>query len=129
MLFGAVDDGCVAKGRVLRFQWNGVAPFEKDVFDVILDGQATRAFGVVPGEIDAGKSGAGPVLGDFIMLEEDVAKVIGVAFVDVFYAEVVNNYAEEDWAPLVAPEAWGGWTLVVTCIVQALFKEFVGKHA
>ena len=91
LLFGAVDDGCVAKGRVLRFRWDGVAPFEKDVFDVILDGQATRAFGVVPGEIDAGKSGAGPVLGDSIMLEEDVAKVIGVAFVDVFYAEVVND--------------------------------------
>ena len=68
-----------------------MAPFEKEVFDVILDGQAKGAFGVVPGEIDAGESGAGPVLGDFIMLEEDVAKVIGVAFVDVFYAEVVNN--------------------------------------
>ena len=91
MLFGAVDDGCVAKGRVLRFQWNGVAPFEREVFDVIIDGQETGAFVVVPGEIDAGESGAGPVLGDFIMLEEDVAKVIGVAFVDVFYAEVVNN--------------------------------------
>ena len=90
-LFGAVDDGCMAKGRVLRFRWYGVAPFEKEVFDVILDGQATGAFGVVPGEINVGESGAIPVLGDFIMLEEDVAKVVGVAFVDVFYAEVVND--------------------------------------
>ena len=39
----------------------------------------------------AGKSGAGSVLGDFIMLQEDVAKVVGVVFVDVFYAEVVND--------------------------------------
>ena len=46
---------------------------------------------MVPGEIDAGKLGAGTVLGDFIMLKEDVAKVIGVAFVDLFYAEVVSN--------------------------------------
>ena len=91
LLFGAVDDGCVAKGRVLRFRWDGVAPFEKEVFDVIFDGQATGAFGLFPGEIDARESGAGPVLGDFIMLEEDVAKVVGVAFVDVFYAEVVND--------------------------------------
>ena len=91
LLFGDVDDGCVAKRRVLRFRWDGVAPFEKEVFDVILDEQATGAFVVVPGEIDAGESRAGPVLGDFIMLEEDVAKVIGVAFVDVFYAKVVNN--------------------------------------
>ena len=62
MLFGAVDDGYVAKGRVLRFRWYGVAPLEKDVLYVILDGQATGAFGVVPGDIDAGKVGAVPVL-------------------------------------------------------------------
>ena len=91
LLFGAVDDGCVAKGRVLRFQWDGVAPLEKEVFDVILDGQATGAFGVVPGKIDAGEAGAGPVPGNFVMLEEGVAKMVGVAFVDVFYAEVVND--------------------------------------
>ena len=41
-----------------------MSPLEKEVFYVILDGQATGAFGVVPGEIDAGKAGAGPVLGD-----------------------------------------------------------------
>ena len=91
LLFGAIDDGCVAKGRVLRFQWDRVSPFEKEVFYVILDGQATGSFGLVPGEIDAGESGAGPVLGDFIMLEEDVAKVVDVAFVDLLYAKVVND--------------------------------------
>ena len=56
------------------------------------------------------------------MLDEDVAKVIGVAFVDVFYAKVVNDEAEEDRAPLVAPEAWGGGTLVVTRLVETFFK-------
>ena len=91
MLFGAINDGCVAKGRVLRFRWDGVAPFKEEVFNVILDGQATGAVCVVPGEADAGESRAGPVLGDFIMLEEDLTKVIGMAFVDVFYAEVVDN--------------------------------------
>ena len=75
----------------MRFRWDSVAPLEKEVFDVIIDGQATGAFEVVPVEIDAGESGAGPVLGDFIMLEEDVAKVIGVEFFDLFYAEVVND--------------------------------------
>ena len=68
-----------------------MAPLEKEVFYVILDGQETGAFGVVPGEIDAGEAGAGPVLGDFVMLEEGVAKVVGVEFVDVLYAEVVND--------------------------------------
>ena len=68
-----------------------MAPLEKEVFNVILDGQATGAFGLVSGEIDAREAGAGPVLGDFVMLEEGVAKVVGVAFVDVFYAKVVND--------------------------------------
>ena len=68
-----------------------MAPLEKEFFDVILDGQATGAFGVVPGEIDAGEAGAGPILDDLVMIEEGVAQVVGVAFVDVFYAKVVND--------------------------------------
>ena len=43
LLFGAINDGCVAKGRVLRFRWDSVAPFKDEVFNVILDGQATGA--------------------------------------------------------------------------------------
>ena len=50
-----------------------MAPLEKEVFNVILDGQATGAFGLVPVKINAGEAGAGPVLGDFVMLEEGVA--------------------------------------------------------
>ena len=43
LLFGAINDGLMAKGRVLRFRWDGVAPFEEEVFNVIIDGQATGA--------------------------------------------------------------------------------------
>ena len=32
LLFGAINDGCVEKWRVLRFRWDGVAPFNKEVF-------------------------------------------------------------------------------------------------
>ena len=91
LLFGAVYDGCVAEGSVLSFRWDGVATLEKEVFYVILDGQATDEFGVVPGKINAGEVGAGPFLGNIVMLDEGVAQVVGVAFVDVFYDEVVNN--------------------------------------
>ena len=91
MLLGAIVDGCVAKRSVLGFGWNGVAPFKEEVFDIIFDGQATGAVCVVPGEVDAGESGAGPVLGEFIVLEEDVAKVVGVAFANIFDAEVIDD--------------------------------------
>ena len=91
LLFGAINDGRMAKGRVLRFRWDGVAPFKEEVFNLLLDGQATGEVFVVPDEVDAGESGSGPVLGGFIVLKEDVAKVTGVEFVNVFYAKVVNN--------------------------------------
>ena len=53
-LFGAINDGCVAKGRVMKFRWHGVAPFKEKFFNIILYGQDTGAVCVVPGEVDAG---------------------------------------------------------------------------
>ena len=91
MLLGAIVDGCVEKRSVLGFGWNGVAPFKEKVFDIMFDGQAEGAVGVVPGEVDAGESRSGPVLGEFIVIKEDVAQVVGVAFANIFYAEVIDN--------------------------------------
>ena len=72
-------------------------------FNIIIDGKATGAVCVVPGEVYAGESGSGPVLGEFIVIKEDVAKVVGVAFANVFDSKVIDNESEEDRAPLVAP--------------------------
>ena len=91
LLFGAIGDGCVAKKSILGFGWDGVAPFKEEVFDIFFYGQATGAVCVVPSEFDAGKLRAGPVLGGFIVLEEDVAKVVGVAFSNIFDAKVIDN--------------------------------------
>ena len=68
-----------------------MAPSEKEVLDVVLDGETSGAFGVISFEVDAGETGTGPVLGGIVVLKEDVAKVVGVAFSDVFDAEVVND--------------------------------------
>ena len=63
-----------------------MAPFKEEIFDIMFDGQAAGAVGVVLDEVDAGEVGAGPVLGEFIVLEYDVAKMAGVAFVNIFDA-------------------------------------------
>ena len=91
-----------------------MAPFKEKVFNIIIYGQATGAVFVVPGEIDTGKLGAGPVLDEFIVLEEDVAKVVSVAFSNVFDAQFINDQAEEGRAALVAPYARDGGTLILT---------------
>ena len=67
-----------------------MAPFKEEVFNIILDGQATGAVCVVPGEVDAGESGAGPFLVEFIVLEKDVTKVVGVVFANVLDAEMID---------------------------------------
>ena len=91
MLLGAIVDVCMVKRSVLGFGWNGVAPFKEEVFDIMIDGQTAGAVGLVPGEVDACESGAVPVLGEFIVLEEDVVKVVGVAFAKIFDAEVIDD--------------------------------------
>ena len=67
-----------------------MAPFQEEFFDIILDGQATGAVRVVSGEVDARELVSGPVLGEFIVLEEDVAKVVGVVFANTFDAHSIS---------------------------------------
>ena len=52
---------------------------------------ATRVFVVVPVKVHTGKFGTLPVISDVVVLLEDVADVKGVAFADVFNAEVIDN--------------------------------------
>ena len=91
LLLGTIVDWGMAKRSLLRFGWKGMSPFEEEVLDVVLDGKTGGEFGVVPVEVDAGKAGAGPVLGDIVVLKEDVVKLVGVAFADVSDAKVIND--------------------------------------
>ena len=75
---------------MLGLGWNGVAPFNEEVFDIMFDGQTASAVGVVPCEVHADELGARPVLGEFIVLKEDVTKVVGMAFTNIFDAKVVD---------------------------------------
>ena len=68
-----------------------MAPSEEEVLDIVLDGNTVGAFGVIPFEVDAGETGAGPVLGDIVVPKEDVVKVAGMAFADVFDDKVVDD--------------------------------------
>ena len=71
-----------------------MTPFEENILDVVLDGEASSALVVVPLNIDAGVVRAFPILCDFIVFDEDFTKVVGVAFANVFDAEIVHYKAE-----------------------------------
>ena len=81
-------------GQELWFPGDRVTPFEENIIDVVLDGEAASALVVVPLEIDAGVVRACPILGDFIVFDEDVTKLVGVAFADVFDAKNIHYNAE-----------------------------------
>ena len=75
----------------------------KGICGVSFHGYTASAFGVVPVEVHARELGAFPVLGDGLMLLEDVAEVQGVFLTNVFDAKIVDDGGEEDGAPLVEP--------------------------
>jgi len=55
--------------------------------------------------------------------------VMCMFLVHVFDAEVIDNKGEHNGSPFVVPQAWRGIKLVAACIVEAFFKEFIGKDA
>ena len=100
--------------------------FDKEGVNVVIHGEATGAHGVVPDQVNAGIEVALPVLGEVVVLFDDVTKVVGMLDANIFDAKVVDDESEHDGSPFEPPEAGGGIKLVVSCRVEAFFEEFVG---
>ena len=56
------------------------------------------------------------------MFVENLGKMVGVFFSDIFYAEVINAEGEGDGAPIVLPEARCGRALMVAMFVESFFE-------
>ena len=85
--------------------------------------------GIVPFEVDATEAFAFPVnVNLLIMLAEALNQMVGMLFANVFDAKVIDNKAEADWVPLVAPKArtvsYGGVTIVAQEIDELLFGKY-----
>ena len=93
-----------------------VIPLEAEVGNVVVRGEATGALGVVPLEIDAGVQVTLPVFGDIVVFFEGISKAVGMVFAYIFNTKVVDDEAEEDRAPFVAPKTRSGGALVVTVL-------------
>ena len=85
--------------------------------------------GIVPFEVDTTEAFAFPVnVNLLIMVAEALNQMVGMLFANVFDAKVIDNKAEADWVPLVAPKARsvssGGVTIVAQEIDELLFSEY-----
>ena len=63
--------------------------------------------------------------GDFVVLLESLSKMIQVGIADVLDCKVVNNEGKHDGAPLVLPESWCAFALVVSLFGKAFGEKFL----
>ena len=80
------------------------------------------ALGVVPIHVHSNVVCSGPIDGADIVFVENLGKMVGVFFANIFYAEVVNAEGEGNGAPIVSPEAQCGCALMVAMFVELFFK-------
>ena len=83
---------------------------------------------VVPIQVDANVSVPCPIGAEGVMRFDNRFEVQSMLLSYILYPEIVNYEGEADWSPLVFPEAWNNFTLVVAVFVEPFFKEFVGNE-
>ena len=78
-------------------------------------------------DLDAGVEVALLVDRHSVVVAKCVKEVVSVAFDDVFDAKIVHDEREDNWPPLVSPEAGGDEALVVAVLEEAFFEELLGE--
>ena len=114
MYFGAINNECVLVGVNMTLLGVGVILLETEVDNVVIHGKAICEMSVIPFEIDSSVQISFPVFSDVVVLFEVISKVVGMAVADIFNTKVVNDEAEEDRAPFVAPKGGSSGALVVS---------------
>ena len=77
---------------------------------------------VDPIKVEAQVAVAATVTGYFVVSLEGRHEMVGMCFVDVFYAKIVETEGENNRSPLVCPETRGAFALVINLFVEVFFK-------
>ncbi len=110
------------------FGWTGMFKLDEKVFDVAGHTDATPAGRIVPFDVITHKFVAGHVELDPLELLENIAEMVEVFYPNILHPKVMNNEAESDGTPFVAPEAWGGFSLIISFGKKVGLEEIVGKN-
>jgi hypothetical protein len=92
---------------------------DEKVLDVARHTDTTLAGCVVPLDVNTHKFVAGHVELDPMELLENIAEMVEVFYPKRLHPKVINYEAELDVMPFVAPEAWGGFALVISLSKKA----------
>jgi hypothetical protein len=66
---------------------------------------------------------------DPMELLENIVEMVDVFCPNILQPKVINNEAELEGMPFVAPEAWGGFSLVISFSKKTGSEEIAGKNA
>jgi hypothetical protein len=89
----------------------------------------TLAGCVVPFDVNTCKLVTSHVELDPMEHLENIAKMVEVFYPNILHPKLINYETELDGMPFVAPEAWGGFGLVISISKKAVSEEIVGKNA
>jgi hypothetical protein len=89
----------------------------------------TPADYVVPFDVNTRKFVASHVELDSMELLENIMEMVEVFYPNILHPKVINYETELDGTPFVAPEAWGGFGLVISLSKKAGLEEIAGKNA
>jgi hypothetical protein len=99
---------------------------DEKVLNVARHTDTTPAGCVVPLDVNTHKLVTNHVELDPMELLENIAEMVEVFCPNILYPKVINYEAELDGMPFVAPEAWGGFGLVIFFSKKAGLEEIVG---
>ena len=127
--FNTIGDWKALVREDVRFDRTGMLEFNEKVFNVLWHTDATVTICIVPFDVDTGELVPCHVELYFMKFLENIKEVIEVFYFDIFYSKVINNEAESDGTLFVAPEARGGFHLIVTFNNKVGSEEIIGKDA
>ena len=91
-----------------------MAELGKELANVVCHGEVARSLVVVSFEVDARKISPIPVFCDGVTFLEGVTQMFGVSFTNILNDKIVDDEAECDGTPFVAPQTRCGEALVVS---------------
>jgi hypothetical protein len=113
----------------MGFGWTGMFQLDEKFVCVARHTDATLAGCTVPFDVNTHKFVASHVELDPVELLENIAEMVDEFEPNILDPKVIINETELDGTPFVAPEAWGGFSFVISFSKKMGSEEIVGKNA
>jgi hypothetical protein len=84
---------------------------------------------VVPVHVHAKVLVSIPVNGTFVVLLDNLCKMVFVLSPNVLYAKVFDTQSEQERLPVMFPKAWCDIALMVAVLAEVFFKKILCKDA